>query len=816
MADIYYNTSGTVWTDLGFQYNVALTNSGAYYFRNTVLSAADLYVNTANDYGPGSLRLAIAYANFHAGVDTITFDQSVFNSVAHPTISMNNRGEYVITDSLIIDGPGSTALTIDAGGNSRVFNINSGAANIYVSITGMTLTGGSSVLADGGAIYNNQLLSMKDVVISNSGAVNGGGIYNDATGKIIMDRVTISGNNASADGGGIYNIGAIQMTNTTISNNTATGDGGGIYNGAIRLPNFSVASGTVLAQAVTIDHNSAVSGGGIYTANSFYGYDLTVAHNTTTGINSGAIYIAQDASPSPILTLENATVAYNSNYGIYNNSAATANIFNTIVSYNGPVGAYTNISANVTSGADSIIDHEGQSIFVAGGTLLDNGGWVQTIALSDVSIAINKGLNNGPSLYDARGYMRNGTRDIGAYEYNAVIAVNHNTLVKYTEQQGIQTAINQAANGQTIELVASRIIVGVPLTISHDIILQGQGSGITVLDATGNTQILNINDNLPTNMIYVRVTGISFTGGNSAFGGAIFNTENLLLKDTSFYNNTAFAGGAIYNAGGFIAIDHSELYNNTSSSAGGAVYSVSGGLLITDSTIRDNTAVTGGGGIFSFGASSVLTVSESTFNDNFGGGAGSLGGAVFAAGKALIDNSTFAYNTADSGAGLYLAGNGYWKFTNITVAYNTTTGASGAAFQVEDGNLFMINTLIVNNVDNHNFLQVAGRQNIYNSYIQETADNTIFVTANLVDAGGWSETLMIANSASSVAHIIDKGTNIGVPGYDQRGYGYMNVRDIGAYEYNGAIGILNYLDKAGKANTVRISGIGWNKRFKKQ
>ncbi len=797
----YYDTTATpnAWVRV----SNPLNQSGAFYFAVGIPSEG-LFVTNNNDTGIGSLRWAIAAANLNPGIDTIHFSQSFFDGFNSRTINLLNTG-LTITDSVIIEGPGSLAVTVNGSqlNNTSVFIINSASA-IYVKIDGMTIDNGNAGLKNVQGIYNNELLVLNDVVITGASALNGGGIFNDAAGKIYMDRVTISDNMASLDGGGIYNIGAIQMTNTTITGNTAV-NGGGIYNGVFTMPDLSIAAGTVMAESTTIDHNSAVFGGGVYTASNFYGYNLTVAYNSNSNSFSGGIYITQDdVTVDPYVKLENSTVAYNQYYGIYN-SCTTDDIINTIVSYNrnGNSGPYTNISGSV-SRTNSIVGSEGSPIF-ANGTLQDNGGWVQTIALASNSIAIDRGLNNGPSLYDARGYMRNGTRDRGAYEYNAFVAVNQNTLIGYST---VQAALNGAANGQTIELVGSRIIVDTQLTITQDLILQGQGAGTTVLDATGNnTRILYVDDNLPNNKIYVRINGISFTGGNPTAdpvtnsGGAIWSKENLLLKDTSFYNNmTSVSGGAIFNDGGFITIDRSELHNNIAAGDGGAIYNVSGGLLIKESTIRNNTA-SNGAGIYSSGASAVLTVSGSTFNDNIANAAGSLGGAIYAEGKVEMDNSTLAYNTADSGSAIYMAGNGYWKYTNITVAYNTA--ATGTAFEVEAGNLFLINDLIINNGIGHNYSAGTANQNVYNSLISEVDQAGIFQSANLTDNGGWTKTLAIVDDS----RVVDAGTNFGVPGYDQRGYGYTNTRDIGAYEYNGTIGILTYVDSVGKTQTARISSL---------
>jgi hypothetical protein len=86
------------------------------------------------DHGAGSLRDTIAGA---VSGDTIAFAKSV------RSITLTS-GELAITQSLNIDGPGASKLTIDGGAAGRVFDIAGGAT---VSLTGLTIADG---LADAG------------------------------------------------------------------------------------------------------------------------------------------------------------------------------------------------------------------------------------------------------------------------------------------------------------------------------------------------------------------------------------------------------------------------------------------------------------------------------------------------------------------------------------------------------------------------------------------------------------------------------------------------------------------------------------------
>ena len=158
---------------------------------------ATFVVDTANDVvaptdGLLSLREAIVMANTTAGADEITFDASLAGLPINLTL-----GEFEITDGLSIIGLGADQTTIDAGGNSRIFNITADSGDFLFQ--GMTLTGGFAD-TDGGAISS---LSSRLLTINSS---------------------TISGNSTAgtnSSGGGIYAKGDVSITGSTISGNTA-------------------------------------------------------------------------------------------------------------------------------------------------------------------------------------------------------------------------------------------------------------------------------------------------------------------------------------------------------------------------------------------------------------------------------------------------------------------------------------------------------------------------------------------------------------------------------------------------------------------
>ncbi|MGK7889320.1 MAG: hypothetical protein AB4042_08295 [Leptolyngbyaceae cyanobacterium] len=232
-------------------------------------SMADILVTTLIDENDGatggkSLREALAEAGPN---DTIIFDSNMLTG-GKGEIDLT-IGELLIDESITIngdvDGDGIGDITIDAQGNSRVFNINDNDSDTAqtVVLSGLTITGGTiaGFGNNGGGIFNAEDLTLANSTVSGNSATKGGGISN-LMGTMTLTNSTVSANIAtSGNGGGILNDGAFSfppaaqmtLTNSTVSGNFATGgSGGGIanYNATATLTNS------------TVTGNSANSGGG--------------------------------------------------------------------------------------------------------------------------------------------------------------------------------------------------------------------------------------------------------------------------------------------------------------------------------------------------------------------------------------------------------------------------------------------------------------------------------------------------------------------------------------------------------------------------
>ncbi|MGB5714511.1 MAG: hypothetical protein WBM44_26800, partial [Waterburya sp.] len=302
-----------------------------------------------------SLREAVLYGN---DGDTITFDPSLRNGTVLLTL-----GGISIDKNLTIQGFVDGALTIDGNNTSRVFNINDRTKQtLDVTLENLTITGGNAGNQKGGGIRNLENLIINKSVIINNYAKNGGGIYNDSSGKndskIVINDSLISGNSAELTGGGIglysdslsfddpdtlilndsiissnktnygggiyTSLAPININNTSIEQNEAQYSGGGIYNDAnttitdSTIKENQAQSGGGIDSSIfidiknsTINNNQADIGGGI-NVSGFEG-NATIINSTISGnaaaIKGGGIYKDTEYD---VATVTNSTIADNS------------------------------------------------------------------------------------------------------------------------------------------------------------------------------------------------------------------------------------------------------------------------------------------------------------------------------------------------------------------------------------------------------------------------------------------------------------------------------------------------------------------------
>ncbi len=429
------------------QYNVDTLDDGAG-------NASDCTTPVANSC---SLRDALDAV---IGGDTIAFVSGLSGTIAL------TQGELKIGDDILLLGPGTDLLTVDAGGNSRVFYICGGPNTL---IEGLTITGGSDV--QGGGLYDEcgNGTTLRNVVVTGNQATNrGGGLYsngavtvidsvfsdNDALyggggmhvgGDLVMSGTIVTGNtvtDSDSGGGGAFVTGDVAIYESTFDNNVAGDCGGGFYS--------SVSNGTVLITGSTFSNNTASDcyGGGIDIDGNYN--DVLIANTTITGNSAGSGgglhldygNVATIAQTTIVGNTATSADALYSGGGIhFSEGLIGLSLSGTIVSGNSAAAGAADISVGVNPvpGAmvanDSLLGEVDGRITVTGtgnidstmpgvAALADNGGPTMTMAL----LATSAALDAGPATvfvfpgneYDQRGtgYPRvvGNKVDIGAFE----------------------------------------------------------------------------------------------------------------------------------------------------------------------------------------------------------------------------------------------------------------------------------------------------------------------------------------------------------------------------------------------------------------
>jgi sugar lactone lactonase YvrE len=328
------------------------------------LAATDTVTSLADDSSPGTLRSAIAAA---AAGDTIVFGVT-------GTITLT-QGYLQINQSLTISGPGAASLAISGNNTSGVFVITAGTA----SLSGLTIEHGNQAGA-GGGIFSAAALTVSNCTFLNntttSALAAGGAIQSLGLGGLTVNNSTFSGNSVPAGyGGAIASYTGLTVGNSTFSGNSAGVNGGAIWN-----------IGTATVSYSTFSGNSASSGGGVY---EYESGTLTLKSTLLAAQTGGGnCYVAAG------------TTMTSAGYNLSDDASCTS--FTQPGDQNNVTGAASNL-----------------------GTLANNGGPTQTIALSSASSAVNAIPVNECTdafgnlvLTDQRGITRpqGAGCDIGAYE----------------------------------------------------------------------------------------------------------------------------------------------------------------------------------------------------------------------------------------------------------------------------------------------------------------------------------------------------------------------------------------------------------------
>jgi len=509
-------------------------------------NAATFTVLNTNDAGAGSLRQAIIDANAAAGADVINFDAAVTGTITLTT------GQLSLYDSVDIQGPGASVLSVSGNDSSRVFYLYNNSTTIDVRIAGLTIRDGADIIGagivnfdenvtiedvvltdnhatgDGGALwddgFNHTMTIRRTTMSGNTSGDDGGAIYlEDTGGTWTLEDSEITGNSSAGAGGGIYFYDPdddIVIRNTTISGNTAGTIGGGIYL-------YSPDSGVMTIEGSTISGNEALAGGGIF----FYSPDqelhivnTTISGNQATSGPGGGVYfyngynvffdfvtIANNTSAleGGGLALADSIIVEMSNSIIGGNTAPTNPDVATYQAGASLESAYSLIEA---PGTANIVDNGGNILNQSPqlGALADNGGPTETQRPALTSPVINAAdpAFVPPPSTDQRGFARvyAGRADMGAVEINGgVIQIN-------------PTVYNVGETGGSVNVTVTRDIGPDPASVSFNTSngSASAGSDYTTTNVTVNFVAGDLSEN-----VTIPILDDNAVEGPESFTGAI-------------------------------------------------------------------------------------------------------------------------------------------------------------------------------------------------------------------------------------------------------------------------------------------------------
>ncbi len=536
---------------------------------------AGLVVNTTVDgtgspSGDLSLREAVNLANVLTGGTAITFDPTAFASQQTITLTqgqleLSNTG---VTES--ITGP-AAGVTVSGGGASRVFEVD---ANVTATISGLTITGGSTD-GNGGGLYNDGgTATLFDCVFSNDySSLGGGGLEN--LGTMTVSNTTFTSDSSVYAGGGINNDGSITITGCTFDSNDTDVTGGGYSAGGAGTVTDSTFSdnraaygaGAFAGQSTTtlnltgctfLGNSASSSGGAVANGSGVFGNDggqITLTNCTVSGNTAGTDGGGLFNSTSGTATLTNCTVSGNSatddGGGLYFFASGAVKLNNTIVAGNtnasgssdiGGSGDFESSSSNNlfgTGGSGGLVDGtNGNQVGVAEPGLdplglQNNGGPTQTIALVTGSPAINTGNNalavdpttDEPLAFDERGpgfpRVIDSTVDIGAFEYSGfslVVSTQPPTSVTAGSVFNVVVVDENALGALDISFNGT---VEVALEQSG-----GSGTSLGAVAAVGGVANFNLT-------VTQAASGYTLLVSSSALGVATSNSFNVTPAATS-------------------------------------------------------------------------------------------------------------------------------------------------------------------------------------------------------------------------------------------------------------------------------------------
>jgi predicted outer membrane repeat protein len=755
-------------------------------------------------------------------------------TITGSTFTKNECGDsggaiFADNDVAIYDSYFKENKTLDDAGGAIRMQGNNGI------VSDCTFESNSAARGGGGALFMAKGRTDNCTFINNSSITEGGAIKANTNGPEIHNSLFI-GNSSDTIGGAVYMDDGSVMSNCIVMNNTAAVNGGGVY--------LKGAAGTGKLIGSIIAHNTADSiGGGVYVGTGNV-INSTITKNYA-GKNGGALSGNGNWFLANSIVFDNDAAGADKNIQVVSNTAAlaAANCAIDATAYNAAGWTATNITTLDASpfvggtGADSLMVPYSSALIDAGTTDHGVADLLPATDLNGGNRIINGVVDLGP--YERlQSFVVTTDADDGAGSLRQMIAdaVDGESIITFADgitsikvgmplELGDKTLIidgegdvilDGALTG-AVETDIYRVvtITGAPgkqvtiknLTIQNGLANGANGGGLSAVHSAGGQTILDgltfqnnvangsggavsiIGYNMDTLCI---INNCEFIGnktneGNNFNGGGV-NADYTEISGCTFIDNeSGYNAGALVMSRVFVYDSHFE--GNTSLSSGGAARIGNVAGTITNSTFHANSSVGNGGAVF--------MARGNLYNCEFTSNSGTEGGAVYAnQNECIIDHCTFSENSASTNGGAVwiddagkmtnsivtnnsaaLVGGGVYirlggSAIGSVLAYNTADSIGGGIHVV---NAKVINTIITKNYAGKNGGALSGNGNWF------LANSIVFDN----DAAGDNKNIQVVSNTAATAAA---NSAIDATAYNAAAWTATNIITLDASPFVGGTG----------------------------
>lgn len=250
-----------------------------------------------------SLREAVLTANSVLGKDTVIIPAGTYVlSIPGTQEDLGNTGDLDLTDEVDIIGAGPKVTAIDANQIDRVIDVH-GIGQSYL-IRGVTLRGGGHL---------------------DQGGQGGGGFWLKGENSATLESVHLVENQVGTGGvhhgGGLLQTdGVLTMRDCLVRNNTASNGGG--------IATLSAESAYIIGCTISLNHANSQTGGVYASYTETHVVNSTVASNTGSSVIAGGVY-----SNGEYVRLESCTLSRNQHDDLYMTSVvgSQTHLINTLI-----------------------------------------------------------------------------------------------------------------------------------------------------------------------------------------------------------------------------------------------------------------------------------------------------------------------------------------------------------------------------------------------------------------------------------------------------------------------------------------------------